>query len=260
MWDKSRLKYMHWDEPDESIIEKEKEFLKKNFRLNDIALPYRLFVPKVRARVPLVIYLHGADDRHDDNVYHIIHHENACVFAQDSWQMKRPCYILAPHCPEKKFWEQDDMKKALKGLIDDVLGNYEYADPAKIYIYGNSMGAVGAMAMIKDYPELFSRALAICGATDSKNLDAFSGVSLVLVHAEDDKIVKPTVSYSMMGQELLGSAALYDALTKNGKRDVFIKMYPEGSLMKTYGINAHCSWFPALRDEIIKGWFFGNLR
>lgn len=258
MWDKDQLRAMHWDTPDERIIAKEKEFLKGEFDAGEFKLPYRLFLSKLKVKVPLVMYLHGADDRWDDNVYHMIHHENACVFAMDDWQIKHPCHVLAPHCPEKKFWEQDDMKAALKGLLDEVTDAYEKIDSRRILIYGNSMGGVGTFAMIKEYPGLFSRALAICGATGSNDMEAFSDIPLVLAHSEDDKIVKPVSYYALTGQEFLGSYALYDALTKLGKKDIFLKKYPAGSLMKDYGINPHCSWYPALRDSAVKEMFFGT--
>ena len=258
MWDKDQLRAMHWDTPDESIIAKEKDFIKGEFFAGELRLPYRLFIPKLRVKMPLVLYLHGADDRWDDNVYHMTHHENACVFAMDSWQVRHTCFVLAPHCPEKKFWEQDDMKAALKGLLDEILAKYNYADERRVFIYGNSMGGVGTYAMIKQYPGFFARALAICGTTDGKNLDALMQIPLVLAHAEDDKIVKPINYYALTGQEFLGSFALYDTLRKMGKQDIYLKKYPAGTMMKDYGINPHCSWYPALRNDIVKDWFFGN--
>ena len=112
--------------------------------------------------------------------------------------------------------------------------------------------------MIKQYPGFFARALAICGTTDGKNLDALMQIPLVLAHAEDDKIVKPINYYALTGQEFLGSFALYDTLRKMGKQDIYLKKYPAGTMMKDYGINPHCSWYPALRNDIVKDWFFGN--
>gem|GEM_PF-4822279 len=258
MWDKDQLRAMHWDKPDEKIIAKEKSFVRGEYDAGAFRLPYRLFVPMVKVKVPMIIYLHGADDRWDDNTYHITHHENACIFAIDEWQVRHPCYILAPHCPEKKFWEQDDMKPALKGLFDEVLKKYGFADPRRVLIFGNSMGGVGTLAMVKEYPSYFSRALSICGATVNMGLEAFDDIPLCLVHAEDDKIVKPGKYYSLTGQELLGSFALYDQLRANGKKDIYLKKYPAGSLMKEFDIHPHCSWYPALRDDELKRKFFGK--
>ena len=257
MWDAAQLRAMHWDKPGEKIISKEKSFVRGEFSSGSFRLPYRLFVPRLKVRVPVVVYLHGADDRGEDNVYHMTHHENACVFAMDEWQVRHPCYVLAPHCPEKRFWEQDEMKPVLKALIDEILKKYGFADPRRVLIFGNSMGGVGTLAMVKEYPGFFSRAMAVCGATVNLGLEAFEDIPLCLAHAEDDKIVRPGKYYSLTGQALLGSFALYDRLREMGKKDICLVRYPAGSLMKEYDVNPHCSWFPALRDEELKRKFFG---
>ncbi len=258
MWDSEWLKNMHWDIPDERVTAQAAAFTREEFSSPHGLLRYRLFKPKYSAKLPLVLYLHGADDRGKDNDYHMTHHENACIFATDISQMRWPCYVLAPQCTEKHFWEQDSMKQRLKALLDDILSRYEGVDPKKLLIFGNSMGGVGTLAMIKEYPGLFARAMAICGSTVNRDLDRIIDIPLLMIHAEDDRIVKPGISHTLTGQEFYGSFALYDTLKARGKQNVWLLKYPAGTLMKDYGINPHCSWFPALREKAVSEFFLGG--
>ena len=86
-----------WDEPmqdNDAVCEK---FIFGEFDNGAVRLPYRLFVPETaKQKVPLVIFLHGADVTGDDNVIHIAAHDIGTCFARDEMQREHPCFILAP--------------------------------------------------------------------------------------------------------------------------------------------------------------------
>ncbi len=250
---------MFWDTPDEEVIKMEREFLTGIFT-DPVKLPYRLFIPENTGneieKLPLALYLHGADDMGNDNRYHLTHHNSGCVFAVPFWQEHHPCFVLAPQCPEHMAWRRGSMLDTLKALLDSVCAEYPVIDRKRLYIYGSSMGGIGTLELIRKNPELFAGAVPICAATMEEGLEAFLPTPLWLVHAEDDRIVKPWRFGAMDGKYYLGGIALAEELKKLGKADVSISAYPEGSLMEDMGINPHCSWYPALNNPALKEWLF----
>ena len=93
------LKPMEWH----SLLAKEQ------FRSGDNVLPYRFMAPaKVEEgkKYPLVIFLHGAGERGNDNNVQLVHGVKA--FASPEARDKFPCYLIAPQCPTGKRWVEVD--------------------------------------------------------------------------------------------------------------------------------------------------------
>ena len=68
-------------------------------------LLYRLLQPKdydPQTKYPLVLFLHGAGERGDDNVRQLVHGMND--FASDALRAKYPCFVVAPQCPKEQKW------------------------------------------------------------------------------------------------------------------------------------------------------------
>src|SRR5687767_2255287 len=68
-------------------------------------LKYRLFKPEaVEGKVPLVLFLHGAGERGDDNAAQTKHGVKAFV----AQMAKRPHVLVAPQCPKGQKWNDVD--------------------------------------------------------------------------------------------------------------------------------------------------------
>ena len=68
-------------------------------------LGYRFLAPvapKAGEKYPLVIFLHGAGERGDDNTVQLVH--GVKRFAQDDYLKQYPCYVIAPQCPKELIW------------------------------------------------------------------------------------------------------------------------------------------------------------
>lgn len=62
-------------------------------------LLYRLYKPKdydPAKKFPLVLFLHGAGERGNDNLAQV---RDALYFAKDAVQKDHPCFVVAPQCP-----------------------------------------------------------------------------------------------------------------------------------------------------------------
>lgn len=255
-------RYPDWDEPSEGNEELCRKFARETMRSGDLTIPYRFFMPdsvKSGEKIPLVIYLHGADVVGDDNERHLLLHDIGTVFVRDEWQRRHPCAVLAPQYGRKIHWARSDVQEALISLIKRTGRLHPELDSDRIYLYGYSAGGVGTLELLKRAPELFAGALVICGATYKDHLSELTKTPMWLIHAADDHIVSPNRSPGF-GVQYLGSSALYEVLSGEMGERLHYTLYPEGELMEKYGLNPHCTWVLAGRDERVKRWLFAQKR
>ena len=221
------------------------------------ALPYRLFVPGCDERVPLVVFLHGADAYGDDNELQLAMHDIGTVFASENWQKEHPCFVIAPQCKRGRHWSGLIDGERVCALVKDLFKRYKNIDPKRVYIYGYSAGGVGTLEIIKYHAKMFAAAVSICGATGERDVDALTKTPLWLIHAEDDLIVKASYQTENDVSPHLGSRDIFKML-KDAHPDLHYTEYKEGELKEKYGLNPHCSWVPAGRDECVKEWLFAH--
>ncbi|WP_044915762.1 prolyl oligopeptidase family serine peptidase [Butyrivibrio sp. WCE2006] len=222
-------------------------------------LPYRFFVPETLEKVPLVVFLHGADAYGDDNELQLSMHDIGTVFAADSWQKKHPCYVLAPQCRKGRHWSGLLEGNRICVLVKRFMEQYANIDPERIYIYGYSAGGVGCLEILKYHSEMFAGAVSICGATGFRDLSNLLKTPIWLIHAADDNIVKASYRENSVVSTHLGSRDIYAEL-KDKHPDLHYTEYEAGDLKEKYGINPHCSWVLAGRDGQVKEWLFSNER
>jgi predicted peptidase len=222
-------------------------------------LPYRIFVPDSGERVPLIVYLHGADAYGKDNELHLTMHDIGTVFARNDWQSEHPCFVLAPQCSVGRHWAGFLDGNRVCALVKKVMDQYDNIDPNRLYIYGYSAGGVGCLGIIKYHPEMFAGAVSICGATGREDLKALIRTPVWLIHAADDQIVKASYKAGSGYGVHLGSRDIYEEL-KEVHPDLHYTEYKSGSLKESYGINPHCSWVPAGHENEVKDWLFSKTK
>ena len=75
------------------------------FKQGSGVLPYRLLKPRAydrNERYPLVLFLHGAGQRGDDNIQQIA--QGIWGFSSDDVREQDPCFVVAPQCPSDAQW------------------------------------------------------------------------------------------------------------------------------------------------------------
>jgi predicted peptidase len=212
-------------------------------------LPYRLLKPvnpTAMETFPLVIFLHGAGERGNDNEVQIKHITD--LFLEERNRGKYPCYIIAPQCPKKKFWSEYNTKsdeqtlsetptvqmKLVIELIEKISKEFPI-DKSRIYITGLSMGGYGTWDLIARYPNKFAAAVPICGGGDAKTASVIKHIPIWAFHGSRDKIVPPVQSRKMI-------AALQDAGGLPGYTE-----YPDVE---------HNSWIHAYNEPHLIHWLF----
>lgn len=220
------------------------------------SLLYRQLEPQfieANTKYPLVLFLHGAGERGNDNELQLIHGAN--MFANPVNRDDYPTFALFPQCPTNSFWapvNRSGIKEerfypyepampatlqAVKELLDKFIENNPI-DPNRIYIMGLSMGGMGTFEMLCRYPDLFAAAIPICGGVNTKRLGQIETSTAVRIyHGDADAVVPVTLSRNA-----------YTTL-KTKKANVEYIEFP--------GVD-HNSWTPAFNMPDFMEWLFSQ--
>ena len=231
-------------------------FQKKVFQLSGTdSLLYNILYPEnfdvnTTKKYPLVLFLHGAGERGNDNEVQIIHIKE--LFLNKANRQKYPCFVIAPQCPKGKKWAEIDWKKenstmpqnqsiSMKMTIDliDSFTKVYPVDTKRIYITGLSMGGFGTWDAIARYPEKFAAAIPICGGGDESTVTLIKDIPIWAFHGDNDMVVDVAQSRNMVG-----------ALKKAGGKPIYTEYKGVG----------HNSWVKAYEETKLFEWMFGKSR
>jgi len=230
------------------------------FTDHGFALPYRLLSPVSDSdkKYPLVIFLHGAFEKGNDNEQQLA--IGGHFFLRDSIRKNYPAYVLFPQCPNDDAWayfenridfstglavdwnfpfkkEPTPITGILKKLLDSLLTGNKI-EVSKVYIAGLSQGGMGVLDMIARYHNRFAAGLAICGAGEPATTRLFAAkTALWLFHGDKDEVVP--VSFSRD----------YYKRLKRVNATVRYSEYP--------GVG-HNSWVKAFAEPELMRWLFAR--
>ena len=137
-------------------------------------------------RYPLVIWLHGSGSSGTDNEKQM--GGATGVFTKSENQSERPCFMLAPQCPDQNIGWKNEVAGKLMALIADLIEKLP-VDPARIYLTGSSMGGFGTWSLAAKYPNVFACAVPLCGGGDPKTAEAIKNVPVWAWHGDQDPMV-----------------------------------------------------------------------
>ena len=216
-------------------------------------LPYRLYrsqkADTMTEALPLVIFLHGAGERGNDNCMQLKH----CIkyFLDDTVTARYPFLLMVPQCPIGKHWVNTDWSlpehkmeseptAELYGVMTvlDSLIDCGAVDSTRVYICGISMGGFGTWDALQRWPEKFAAAIPICGGGDPAYVDGMKGIPVYIFHGMLDGVVMPSRSIQM-----------YDALQEAGNTEAILVTYQE---------LGHECWDEALSMLGLFKWLFGK--
>ena len=179
---------------------------------NNDTLPFLLYCSEkadsTDAALPLVVFLHGAGERGNNNtdqLRHCIHY-----FLDDTITTRYPFLLIAPQCPAEQRWVNTDWKllehemereptaqmRGVFAVIDSLVACGD-VDATRVYICGISMGGFGVWDALQRHPEKFAAAIAICGGGDPHYASRMKDVPVYIFHGQCDKLVKPSRSQQM---------------------------------------------------------------
>ncbi|WP_029905726.1 dienelactone hydrolase family protein [Prevotella sp. 10(H)] len=233
------------------------QFKNASFMVNGYELPYLVMFPEnydATKQYPLVVMLHGAGERGDDNQKQLVHGKQ---FLTDHFLSAYPAIVIVPQCPAKNYWSNvirhqiDNKMKLTFGLTDEPTQAMQTAmwlvkdwlasgkiDVSRVYIGGLSMGGMGTLEMLWRMPQTFAAAFPICGGTDLSKLPLYAKQTAVwLFHGDEDPIVPVQNS-----------------------RDIYARLKELGcdaEYTEYKGVN-HGSWLNAFEEKGLVPWLFNH--
>ena len=174
-------------------------------------LPYQIYLPKIEEgqKVPIILFLHGAGERGNDNKRQTAHGFHPLVnFSKNN---NKPAIIISPQCPKGMQWvnvkwntkahdlpefPSTPLRLALELL--DIKVNSLPVDKSRIYISGLSMGGYGTWDAISRKPNYFAAALPLCGGADTKQAAKLSKMPIWTVHGDKDGAIPVSRSRDMV--------------------------------------------------------------
>ncbi len=216
-------------------------------------LNYRVMKPEIDEgkQYPLVLFLHGAGERGDNNRAQLVH--GMRDFASSKNRRDYPAWVIAPQCPRGEKWvdipwdgttikmpEEPSRSLTLcRELIDQLVSEEPTIDPNRIYVTGLSMGGFGTYDAVCRWPELFAAAAPICGGGDDRPeiVNRLKQIPLWVAHGDADAVVKPELSRRMVA-----------AINAIGGDVKYIEMKGIG----------HDSWTATYADPKFMAWLFSQ--
>lgn len=198
--------------------------------------PYQILYPRKydsTSSYPLVIFLHGIDERGSDNQRQL--KWGASLFQSDSVSRDYPAFVVFPQCPDSVKWYYPSMQERLKALIDHLVST-NAIDPKRIYLEGLSMGGTGTFEMVAVYPDLFAAAVAIAGAGDSTKASQMAKVNWKIYGG-----MKDTRNPGELSTEIANAL-------RNAGANVSLKIYPDADHKDT--------WVKAFAEPDFISWVF----
>lgn len=261
---------------DESIM---KQFKYRIHTFDTTSIPYRFFAPlqKGNEKYPLIIALHGAGERGNDNKAQIKYHKLATIWAEAANQASHPCFVVAPQCPKNNRWVDTDWDQntfdfkptsisnelaAVNDLIEEIIQKYPI-DKNRIYVTGLSMGGFGTWYMLMKYPKRFAAAIPMSGAGDPKMACEISHIPIWDFHGDIDKAV-PVEGSRLMIKALgkCGNKALLvpdpnsnDVL---GNKDLAKKIMNSNLIYTEYKGKGHVIWKESYENPLVREWLFSK--
>jgi predicted peptidase len=193
---------------------------------------------------PLVLFMHGAGERGDDNSAQLKHGVTPIIKITED--LDEPCFLIAPQCPAGRWWspiDDDTMRLSAAGqpnaLLEAVLAlvtetmKDKPIDPQRFYVTGISMGGYASWDLLGRANRKIAAAIPICGGGDPSLAAAYKDTPIWAFHGEADAVVPVKTTRDMI-----------EALVKAG-----------GSPKSTYypGVN-HDSWTQTYANPDVIRW------
>lgn len=232
------------------------ELEKCEWKSENGTLLYQKYTPELKAgeKYPLIIFLHGAGERGDNNISQVAGQDAFLnlIFGPDG--SKHSAYLIAPQCPsDKKWceveWGNPDSHKMPETpsygmqLLHELLQSMkvkDQIDPNRIYVTGISMGGYGTFDFLVRYSDEIAAAVPVCGGADNEKLASMPELKKIPVwifHGGADGVVKTQRSRNA-----------FEALQKNGVNVQYTE-YP--------GVGHGC-WGLAYHQDGLVEWLFAQ--
>jgi predicted peptidase len=205
-------------------------------------MPYLAITPanfRGQTRWPLIIFLHGSDQRGTD--LNVLKLSGPVKYALNNPGF--PFVVVAPQLAPGKIWNGELVARFANQLISRFR-----IDPARIYLTGVSTGGYGVWSAALQHPERWAAVVPVAGGgntvipkhAEGAQLSALQSLGVWAFHGGSDSIVDPSESQRMVSE-----------LQRIGAGDVRVTVFPGAP---------HDVWNQVFDDPSIYSWLLGHQR
>jgi predicted peptidase len=194
---------------------------------------------------PLVLFLHGAGERGDDNKAQLKH--GVIPIIEGARKLGKPVFLIAPQCPADRWWSPVDstrtrlsaadqpntLLEAVLSLVTEIQKNHP-VDPKHFHVTGISMGGFGTWDLLGRATDRIASAVPICGGGSPLLAARFKDIPVWAFHGEADDVVPVQATRDMI-----------ETLEKAGGKPK-ATYYPE---------TGHDSWTHTYENPELLRWF-----
>ncbi len=228
------------------------QWISDSYEHKGFTLPYQIYMPDTREKIPLIIHLHGSGEAGGDNQAQMYKGTNIGpqYFASTEIQRHQKAYILAPQTPAEMRWAHTDLGEydfsktpstpsmtALLAMLDNVDEWFPLVDTSRIYMTGLSRGGQGVWNAALQRPAMFAAIVPIAGAGSPEYANLIDHLPTWAFHGNDDQITDVGYTQNMI-----------DALIRSGASTKKVK-YTE-----IEGGNHDSSWLTAFDGDDLYRW------
>lgn len=233
-------------------------FSKEIFIKNKDTLHYRMLLPENFSEdksYPVVLFLHGAGERGNDNERQLTHGSQLFLNAEN--RKAFPAIIIFPQCPKNDYWASAEIDRTIKPIgitfplenqptismklvmeLMDEFSEKTFVNTRQIYVGGLSMGGMGTFEILYRQPNRYAAAITICGGGNPETAKLYANsTALWSFHGAKDDVVNPQLSLNMI------SAYLQVGGTPN---------------FTLYADDNHNSWDSAFAEPELLTWLFSK--
>ncbi|MBE6713910.1 MAG: hypothetical protein E7575_01310 [Ruminococcaceae bacterium] len=175
---------------------------------------YRFHKPEnfdENGKYPVVLFLHGAGERGDDNDAQL--RIGIGTALSDPESPLHNAFIIAPQVPLEKQWVASSWDPGTYDLdntpetpyiagavsiVKSVMEKYP-CDKDNVYVMGISMGGFGSWDALCRYPQLFVGGFICCGGTDASKARKICEKKIYTYHGDEDPVVNVRGTRAMVG-------------------------------------------------------------
>ncbi len=138
----------------------EMTFLSRQILVNSNTYNFRVYIPpnhQKSEKLPVMLFLHGSDERGDDNESQITGFKKIIERNPEKFSF----IVVFPQCQKGKIWAGEMTEQAIEAL-DQTVKEFN-GDENRLYLSGFSLGGYGAWQTALLYPDKFSAIVPISG-------------------------------------------------------------------------------------------------